>query len=108
MDERPESLFEVDTRLGFRVRVPASRWALIVSNKHPAMRGREHDVEQTLGDPDEVRESRADTAVFLFYRLDRPGRWICAVARRVDVTDGFLITAYPTDAVKEGRRLWTR
>jgi hypothetical protein len=108
MDRPPESLFDVDTRLGFRVRVPASRWELIVTSKHPAMRGRQREVEQAIDDPDEIRESNSDAEVFLFYKLQRPGRWICAVARRVDATDGFLITAYPTDAVKEGRRIWIR
>ena len=31
----------------------------------------------------------------------------CAVARREDGS-GFLITAYPTDAVKAGESVWTR
>ena len=103
-----ESLFEVDTRLGFRVRVPAIRWDLIVSNKHPAMDGRPRDVQRTLEDPDEIRQSGSDPDVFLFYTLERPGRWICAVAKRVTREDAFLITAYPTDAVKVGTRLWTK
>ncbi|PYQ27089.1 MAG: hypothetical protein DMF56_21240 [Acidobacteria bacterium] len=38
----------------------------------------------------------------------QPSRWICAVAKRVDDRDGFLITAYPTDAIKEGTRIWTK
>jgi hypothetical protein len=103
-----ESLFEVETRLGFRVRVPASRWELIVTNKHPVMAGRQGDVVQTIHNPDEIRESISGVDVLLFYRLERPRRWICAVVKQVSTTDGFLITTYPTDAVKEGRRVWTR
>lgn len=72
------------------------------------MRGREDDVRGALSDPDEIRQSTSSQAVFLFYKLERPGRWICAVARRVDDRDGFLITAYPTDAIKEGTRVWTK
>ncbi len=34
-------LFEVDTPLGFRVRVTRSYWELIVTIKHLAMRGHE-------------------------------------------------------------------
>lgn len=34
-------------------------------------------------------------------------RWLCAVTRREDGT-GFLITAYPTDAVKAGETIWTK
>jgi hypothetical protein len=33
--------------------------------------------------------------------------WTCAVAKRED-DDGFLITAYPTDAIKEGIRVWPK
>lgn len=103
-----DSLFEVETPLGFRVRVPVNRWELIVTLKHPAMLQREDAVAAALATPEEVRQSNSSTAVYLFYKLDRPGRWICAVARRVDDRDGFLITAYPTDAIKEGTRVWTQ
>jgi len=82
-------------------------WKLIVTIKHPVMYGREADVQDTLRAPDEVRQSRSDPGVHLFYRLDRPGRWICAVAKRLN-DEGFLITTYPTDAIKEGKRVWSR
>lgn len=98
-------LFEVATPLGFRVRVTRSYWELIVTIKHPVMRGREADVKETLESPDEIRQSRSDPAVYLFYRPERPGRWICAVSKRND-GEGFLITTYPTDAIKEGARIW--
>jgi len=104
----PESLFEVETRLGFRVRVPVARWQLIITTKHPAMNERELDARRTLADPDEIRRSNSDADVFLFYTIERPGRWICAVVKRVDEHDAFLITAYPTDAIKEGTRIWTK
>jgi len=45
--------------------------------------------------------------VYLFYKLEQMGLWICAVAKRLD-SEGFLITAYPTDAIKEGERIWPR
>ena len=75
--------------------------------KHPVMAGREADVQETLRDPDEIRRSRSDPQVLLFYKSERRARWVCAVARRTDGT-GFLITAYPTDAVKEGEQIWHR
>ncbi|MEO0080866.1 MAG: hypothetical protein ABIL25_01070 [candidate division WOR-3 bacterium] len=43
----------------------------------------------------------------LFYRVERPGRWTCAVVKRPG-SEGFLITAYPTDAVKEGEQIWVK
>jgi len=45
--------------------------------------------------------------VYLFYRLERPKRWLCAVAKRLN-GEGFLITAYPTDAIKEGEQIWVK
>jgi hypothetical protein len=100
-------LLEAATVLGFRVRISQSRWDLITNEKHPAMTGREMDVKGTLESPDEVRRSRSDDSVFLFYRLERSERWICAVAKRTN-GEGFLITAYPTDAIKEGEKVWPK
>jgi hypothetical protein len=100
-------LFEVLTPLGFRVRVTRSRWEILVTTKHPVMAGREEDVEGVLGEPAEIRQSRSDPDVYLFYRMERRGRWTCAVAKRLN-DDGFLITAYPTDAIKAGDRLWSK
>jgi len=33
---------------------------------------------------------------------------VCAVIKELAETSGFLITAYLTDAIKEGDRIWTR
>jgi hypothetical protein len=100
-------LFEVATPLGFSVRVTRAYWELIVTVKHPVMRGREVDGQRLLQTPEEVRRSRGDPNVLLFYRVEQPGRWLCAVAKQLD-DGGFLITTYPTDAIKEGERIWSR
>ena len=100
-------LFEVMTPLGFRVRVTKTYWHIITENKHPVMRGREGDVKETLRNPTEIRVSKKDPHVYLFYKPERLGRWVCAVAKRLN-GEGFLITTYPTDAIKEGRRVWPR
>ena len=100
-------LFEALTPLGFRVRVSRPYWHLIITIKHPAMASRELDVKDTLENPDEIRLSRSDPDVYLFYSSERRGRWVCAVARQLN-GDGFLITTYPTDAIKEGVRIWPK
>jgi hypothetical protein len=100
-------LFDVPTPLGFRVRVTRAYWELITTIKHPVMAGHEEDVEETLRNPDEIRLSRRDPQVYLFYKSKSIGRWVCAVTKRMDV-EGFLITTYPTDAIKEGERIWPR
>jgi len=67
-------LFEVLTPLGFRVRVTRAYWELIVTVKHPVRAGRESDVQETLQTPDEIRASRNDSAVYLFYKVERAKR----------------------------------
>lgn len=69
------------------------------------MAGREALVQRALTAPDEIRISRRDETVYLFYKEERERRWVCAVAKRLN-GEGFLITAYPTDAIKEGERIW--
>lgn len=98
-------LFEVMTPLGFIVRTTQAHWQVIVTIKHPTMAGREADVVAALQQPEQIRRSMSDADVYLFYRLAYPGRWICAVAQRLN-GDGFLITTYPTDAIKAGEALW--
>lgn len=100
-------LFEVQTPLGFRVRVTRSYWQLIVTIKHPVMAGREADVQETLRAPEEIRVSKRDPNVYLFYKPERLDRWVCAVTKRLN-GDGFLVTTYPTDAIKEGVRVWPK
>lgn len=82
-------------------------WELIVTVKHPVMTGREDDVKETLRNPGEIRRSRNDPDVYLFYKPEWIGRWICATAKRLD-GDGYLIPTYPTDAIKEETRIWPK
>lgn len=105
MSEEKEILFEVMTPLGFHVRVTKAYWELIVTIKHPVMAGREEDVKKALAQPDEIRQSKSDEMVFLFYKEEREKRWICAVSKQTG-SEGFLITTYPTDAIKEGVQVW--
>ncbi len=101
-----ELLFKVATPLGFEVRCSRPYWDFLVSEKHPALKGREEDVKLALVDPVEIRGSRKDKEVYLFYSGGQP-RWLCAVAKK-DGMDGFLVTAYPTDRVKIGEVVWKK
>ncbi|MFH1943169.1 MAG: DUF4258 domain-containing protein [bacterium] len=100
-------LFEVLTPLGFRVRVTHTYWELIITVKHPVMTGRESDVQETLRNPNEIRVSKSDPNMYLFYKSERIGRWVCAVTKRLD-GEGFLVTTYPTESIKEGVRIWPK
>jgi hypothetical protein len=100
-------IFDVLTPLGFRVHVTRSYWELISTVKHPIMAGHAEEVKNTLQNPDEIRKSRSDFSVYLFYKSVGIERWVCAVSKQID-DEGFLITAYPTDAIKEGQLIWHR
>ncbi len=105
MSDEKDILFEAVTPLGFNVRVMKAYWELIVNIKHPIMAGREDDVKNALENPDEIRRSKSDENVYLFYKAEHEKRWICAVSIQTDDA-GFLITTYPTDAIKEGVQVW--
>src|SRR5688572_6569885 len=100
-------LFDVLTPLDFTVRVTYGYWKIITTIKHPSMSGREADIQKTLKYPDQVRQSKSDPQVYLFYRAEGKQRWVCAVSKRLN-GDGFLITAYVTDAIKEGTQIWPK
>jgi hypothetical protein len=101
-------LFSVETPLGFIVTVGKQRWELIVNQKHPALLGKEELIKDTLLHPDEIRKSKSDESVYLFYRIIKEKRWACAVVKNQQDNTSFLITAYPTDAIKEGEVIWIK
>jgi len=70
------------------------------------MRGREKEVQEVLKDADEVRRSRINGSVYLYYRRKRD-HYICAVAKHLN-DEGFLITAYFTEAVRIGQVIWKK
>ena len=109
MEPDPELLCEVLTPLGFGVRATRERWNLITTVKHPVMAGREDAVRATLENPEQIRQSRSASEVLLFYRAERSSRWVRAVAKRAaEEEQGFLVTAYPTDAIKEDTQVWPK
>ncbi len=107
MSKSRDILFEARTPIGFTVRVTRANWTIITTIKHPVMVGCEIEVQAVLETPEEIRRSKNDANVYLFYRSRRNRRWVCAVSKQEGRT-GFLITAYPTDAIKEGERIWPK
>jgi hypothetical protein len=69
------------------------------------MSNKEHFVKEILAEPDEVRRSLIDKSVFLYYK--KFDRLYCVVAKHLN-DEGFIITAYPTDKIKEGEIVWTK
>ncbi len=100
------SKFEVLTPLNFTVRTSENYWEKLIV-KHSDIADLELEIQQALTSPDEIRRSSRDPNVLLFYLVLKERRWVVAVARCLN-GDGFLITAYQTDAIKEGETLWHR
>lgn len=66
---------------------------------------------QTLAEPDHVIRSNWDPACTLSYRFYEGtavgDKWLCVVVTHHG-DDAFVLTAYPTDRLKEGVVLWKR
>jgi len=68
-------VFEVRTPVDFTVCETKATWSRIVAFKHPVMAGRESEIRLALENPDQIRRSRTDPSVFLFYKSEAFGRW---------------------------------
>ncbi len=98
-----EIFFTVPTPLGFSVRTTNHYWELI-QRKHPEVIGKETAVQHCLSQPEQVRQSTQDRTVYLFY-TSQPPYYLVVVAKRLN-GEGFIITSYLTDKIKEGEIVW--
>lgn len=75
------------------------------------MKEQKSRIAETLREPDQVRQSRSDQQVELFYKLypQTPvtTKYLCVVVKALP-SDHFIITAYYTDTVKKGEILWEK
>ena len=75
------------------------------------MAAMEDELERVLQTPAEVRLSRADENVKLFYdfyaQTQVGGKWLCVVVKYLP-GDAFMITAYLTDTLKAGESVWPK
>jgi len=99
-------IFDEHSPLKKRIRLTRSRWNLIVSIKHPELKLGELRIQETIHNPDEIRLSKSDSEVFLYYK--KFGNMHLAVVARHNNGSGFVITAYYTDRIKEGNSLYRR
>lgn len=92
-----------------RIRLTAERAAHILA--HPEMAGMLGAVSETLRSPERVVRSSSDERAQLYYRGYRGTRvgdkYLCVVVKVLE-RDAFVVTAYLTDAVKAGNRIWPR
>lgn len=79
-----------------------------VREAHPELTAPLSFLGETLQQPDQVRRSRTDPSVELYYRYYEAtpvtSKYCCAVVKAT--SDPFLITLYFTDTIKRGEVLW--
>ena len=94
---------------GRSVRLTDERTAHIL--QHQEMAEMEAEIERVLQAPAEVRVSRSDNTVQLFYefyaRTLVGGKWLCVVVK-YPPDDAFVVTAYLTDQLKTGETIWPK
>lgn len=94
---------------GRSVRLTDERIAHIL--RHQEMAEMEAEIERVLRAPAEVRVSRSDDTVQLFYEFYAQtrvgGKWLCVVVK-YPPGDAFVVTAYLTDQIKAGETIWPK
>ena len=101
-----DRLFEVTSKLGRKIRLGRTYWEYVVNVKHPSMRGLQDVVKRVLANPMEVRRSKRDSAVHLFYGTLNERLRCCVVVKFLN-GEGFIITAYLTGRMV-GDQIWKK
>lgn len=105
--KRPDVYFEVRTPLGVKIRTTKAYWKRIVTLKHPSIAKYETQVKDALKNPVEIRRSKQDPKVHLYYG-NIGDLYVCAVADHLNNINGYVITAYLTDRIKEGEKIYVK
>jgi|SRR3972149_4305366 len=98
--------FKICSAFNKNIRTTRSHWELITKIKHPEIEGKEEGVKECLRNPVEVRKSSEDEEVLLYYKQEGD-YFLCVVVRHLN-GEGFIITAYITDKIKEGETVWKK
>ncbi|MCM8762063.1 MAG: hypothetical protein NC905_03510 [Candidatus Omnitrophica bacterium] len=81
-----------------------------IEEDHPEMVEQIGKIQETLSAPEIIIQSKTDIEVELFYRYYKftpvGEKYLCVVVKVIKCP--FLITAYFTDTIKEGRILWEK
>ena len=100
-----KNYIQITTPLNVVVSVSEEYWEYIIHIKHKIMQGKEKEVIVALSNPDEIRKSKADKTVYLYYK--KSDKLYCVVAKHLN-GKGFIITCYLTDRLKEGHEIWRK
>ena len=96
--------FEVETPLGIKIRTTIDYWKKIATTKHPIIAKYEKQVKESLKKPTEIRKSKQDPSVHLYYK-NLGNVYVCTVCDHIDAKNGYIITAYLTKRIREGKKV---
>ena len=65
------------------------------------------EAKQALEKPDQIRRSLQDPKVHLYYKAIG-NLSVCVVVDHFTEKDGYIITAYLTDRIKEGEKIYVK
>ena len=99
-----EVYFEVETPLGVKIRTTKDYWKKVTTIKHPIIAKYEDQVKESLAKPTEIRKSKQDPSVHLYYKYIGE-IYVCTVCDHVDKKNGYIITAYLTKRIREGEKI---
>jgi len=94
------NLLDVEDRFGNNLVLTKERWNHALKHELPDL----DSVKNCITNPEEIRKSRYDDDIHLYYR-ELNALYICVV---VQVNKGFILTAYKTETKKEGEKVWKR
>ncbi len=98
--------FQVISKLDKNISTTRGYWNIIVNIKHPSIKGKEKEVQEALQNPDFIHQNETDKKIYLFYK-QRDKNYLCVIARHLN-GNGFIITVYITNKMKEGKQIWQK
>jgi len=102
-------VLEVRSKLNKVIRLDEDRWKHVL--EHPEMKNQSSQIEKTLVKPDEIRESKRSSSIWLFYKhyANSPvSEKYLLVTVKILNGEGFIVTAFFTDKVKKGELIWKK
>ncbi len=106
LQKKKNYLFRVKSKQGFFTSITSRYWELIITVKHPSVKGKELAVQETLESPELIKESSSDSKVYLYYRKIN-GKYFCVVVKN-ESKRSFIITVYITNRIKKGNIIWPK
>ena len=106
-------LFEEHSVLCKIVRTTKRYWNYIIEVKHPesfkkiGFEKSAEIVKDALRNPDIIVRERIDPKVYIYYKRYKKRYFICVVVKHLN-EEGYIITAYITDHLKRGEKVYEK